>query len=55
MMPIVDMARLFAMHGVDTTIVATADNAEIFQKSIDRDFSHGRSIKTHVLEFPTEQ
>ncbi|KAJ1423627.1 UDP-glycosyltransferase family, conserved site [Sesbania bispinosa] len=53
--PIVDMARVFAMHGVDVTIIATAGNAAIFQKSIDRDSSRGHSIKTHVLEFPAAQ
>ncbi|RHN55347.1 putative soyasapogenol B glucuronide galactosyltransferase [Medicago truncatula] len=53
--PLVEMARLFAMHGVDSTIVTTAGNAGIFQKSIDHDFNRGRPIKTHVLEFPAKQ
>ncbi|XP_061341858.1 soyasapogenol B glucuronide galactosyltransferase-like [Gastrolobium bilobum] len=50
--PLVDMARLFAMHGVDVTIVTTSHNATIFQKSIDLDSSRGRSIRTHVVKFP---
>ncbi|CAJ2647925.1 unnamed protein product [Trifolium pratense] len=55
--PMVDMARLFAIHGgVDITIITTAGNIGIFQNSINRDFSnHGRSIKTHILEFPAEK
>lgn len=53
--PMVDMARVFAMQGVDITIITTAGNAAIFQKSIDRDFNRGRSIRTHVLEFPDKQ
>lgn len=53
--PMVDMARVFAMHGVDVTIITTAGNAAIFQKSIDRDISRGCSIRTHVLEFPAKQ
>ena len=53
--PMVDMARLFAMRGVDITIITTTSNAKIFQKSIDRDFNQGLSIKTHVLEFPAKE
>ncbi|MCI71677.1 anthocyanin 3'-O-beta-glucosyltransferase, partial [Trifolium medium] len=49
------MARVFAMNGVDVTIITTKGNAAIFQKSIDHDFNRGRSIKTHVLEFPAKQ
>lgn len=55
MIPMIDMARLFALHGVDITIIATTSNAEIFQKSIDRDFNQGHSIKTHVVEFPAKE
>jgi len=49
---VVDIARLFAMHGVDVTIITTPANAAIFQTSIDRDSSRGRSIRTHVVKFP---
>lgn len=50
--PLVDMARLFALHGVDVTIITTAKNATVFQKSIDLDSSRGRPIRTHVVNFP---
>ncbi|TKY68480.1 Soyasapogenol B glucuronide galactosyltransferase [Spatholobus suberectus] len=35
LIPVVDIARLFAMHGVDVTIIITLANATIFQSSID--------------------
>ncbi|MED6133309.1 Soyasapogenol B glucuronide galactosyltransferase [Stylosanthes scabra] len=50
--PLVDMARLFAMHGVDVTILTTSHNATMFQKSIDLDSLRGRPIRTHTLKFP---
>ncbi|XP_027362649.1 soyasapogenol B glucuronide galactosyltransferase-like [Abrus precatorius] len=50
--PLVYMARLFAMHGVDVTIITTAHNATIFQNSVDLDSTRGRSIRTHVVNFP---
>ena len=53
--PMVDTARLFAMHGVNVTIVTTSANALLFQKSIDRDANSGHQIKTHVLQFPSAQ
>jgi soyasapogenol B glucuronide galactosyltransferase len=49
---VVDMARLFAMHNVDVTIITTPANATLFQTSIDRDSSCGRAIRTHLVEFP---
>jgi len=52
LIPVVDMARLFAMHGVDVTIITTPANAAVFQSSIDRDSSRGRCIRTHVEKFP---
>ena len=55
MIPMVDVARLFASHGVDVTIIATTANAAIFQKAIDRDSKAGNRIRTHVLPFPSAQ
>jgi soyasapogenol B glucuronide galactosyltransferase len=49
---VVDMARLFAMHNVDVTIITTPANATLFQTSIDRDSSRGRAIRTHLVKFP---
>ncbi|TKY70599.1 Soyasapogenol B glucuronide galactosyltransferase [Spatholobus suberectus] len=50
--PLVDMAKLFALHGIDVTIITTTQNATIFQKFIDLDVSCGRLIRTHVVKFP---
>nr|7C2X_A Chain A, Glycosyltransferase [Glycyrrhiza uralensis] len=49
---VVDKARIFAMHGVDVTIITTPANAAAFQTSIDHDSSRSRSIKTHIVPFP---
>ncbi|KAI6701347.1 hypothetical protein NL676_015671 [Syzygium grande] len=50
--PMIDIARLFASHGVRSTIVATPDNALSFQRSIARDWDSGRPISIHPLELP---
>jgi len=55
MNPMIDTARLFAMHGVNVTIIATHANASTFQKSINSDFNSGYSIKTQLLQFPSAQ
>ncbi|KAJ1442503.1 UDP-glycosyltransferase family, conserved site [Sesbania bispinosa] len=47
-----DTARLFAMHGVDVTIITTTANATTIQTSIDRDSSRGHPIRIHVVKFP---
>ncbi|CAJ1977606.1 unnamed protein product [Sphenostylis stenocarpa] len=52
LVPVVDIARIFAMHGVDVTIITTPANAAVFQGSIDRDASRGRSIRTHLVKLP---
>ncbi|KAK7280559.1 hypothetical protein RJT34_25623 [Clitoria ternatea] len=53
LIPLVDIARIFAVHGgVEVTIIATTANAIIFQSSIDRDANRGHSIRTHVVKFP---
>ncbi|KAK9271249.1 hypothetical protein L1049_026839 [Liquidambar formosana] len=40
MMPLVDMARLFAAHGVKVTIITTPMNAARFKSAVDRDSLH---------------
>ncbi|KAK7343357.1 hypothetical protein VNO77_12027 [Canavalia gladiata] len=54
LVPLVDIARIFAMQGVDVTIVTTPGNVAVFQSSIDRDSNRGHSIRTHVVKFPPE-
>lgn len=59
MIPMVDMARVFAKHGddVDVTIIVTKANAAVINKNIDGDFNAGRhhNIRTHVLPFPSAE
>ncbi|AES79640.1 putative soyasapogenol B glucuronide galactosyltransferase [Medicago truncatula] len=55
MNPMIDTARLFAMHGVNVTIITTHANASTFQKAIDSDTSLGYSIKTQLIQFPSAQ
>ncbi|KAH1190566.1 Soyasapogenol B glucuronide galactosyltransferase [Glycine max] len=52
LIPLVDIARLFAMHGVGVTVISISANAAIFQSSIDSDSTRGRSIRTHLVKFP---
>ncbi|MED6116813.1 hypothetical protein PIB30_103693 [Stylosanthes scabra] len=53
--PMVDIARVLAMHGVDVTIIAPPVAASLFQSSVDGDSSLGRSIRTHVVKFPAAE
>ncbi|XP_034676034.1 scopoletin glucosyltransferase-like [Vitis riparia] len=53
MMPLVDMARLFAAHGVRITIITTTMNALRFQNAIHRDIEAGRQIGLEILQFPS--
>lgn len=55
MIPLVDMGRLFAAHGVTVTIITTAHNALLFRPSIDQDIESGHKISVHELRFPSEE
>ncbi|XP_057420725.1 abscisate beta-glucosyltransferase-like [Lotus japonicus] len=50
--PMVDTARVFASHGVTSTILTTPSNVHHFQNSITRDQTSGLPITIHLL---TEQ
>ncbi|CAI0557437.1 unnamed protein product [Linum tenue] len=52
MIPITDMARLFARRGVRSTIITTPLNAPLFSGKIRRDAQLGLPIETHIIEFP---
>ncbi|MCL7030799.1 hypothetical protein MKW94_023690 [Papaver nudicaule] len=52
MIPIIDMAKLFAARGVKTTIILTPVNASVFSSSIDRERSLGLDIHIQVIRFP---
>ncbi|XP_065847295.1 UDP-glucose flavonoid 3-O-glucosyltransferase 7-like [Euphorbia lathyris] len=53
MMPMVDMARLFAANGLKVTIITTPSNSTTFNHSIDRDFNSGRHISLLIIPFPS--
>ncbi|KAJ0084340.1 hypothetical protein Patl1_29565 [Pistacia atlantica] len=53
MMPMVDMARLFAANGIRVTILTTTKNALSFQNSIARDVRFGQKISLEILRFPS--
>ncbi|KAF8395294.1 hypothetical protein HHK36_019237 [Tetracentron sinense] len=52
MIPMIDMARLFANHGVIVTIVTTPLNAFWFKTIIDRAIDSGLPIRLLQLRFP---
>ncbi|KAH7520219.1 hypothetical protein FEM48_Zijuj08G0121100 [Ziziphus jujuba var. spinosa] len=55
MIPMVDEARVFAMHDVDVTIILTPANASLFQENIDRDVLAGHRIRIHSIPFPSAE
>nr|UHB15540.1 UDP-glycosyltransferase [Paris polyphylla] len=52
MIPMVDMARLFARRGVKSTLVTTPANAANIRAAVDLDSAAGRPIALHVIPFP---
>ncbi|PON82021.1 UDP-glucuronosyl/UDP-glucosyltransferase [Trema orientale] len=52
MIPITDMAKLFAARGVKTTMITTPLNAPLLSKTIQRTKPVGREINIKVIEFP---
>ncbi|XP_057973843.1 soyasapogenol B glucuronide galactosyltransferase-like [Malania oleifera] len=55
MIPLVEIARLFAAEGVAVTVITTPCNAQLFQASIDHDISAGRQISVQILNFPSRE
>nr|GMD07171.1 scopoletin glucosyltransferase-like [Ipomoea batatas] len=55
MIPMVDIARQFASHGVKATILTTPLNAARISKTIHRDRELGSQITIRVLEFPYKE
>ncbi|OWM79212.1 hypothetical protein CDL15_Pgr003384 [Punica granatum] len=50
--PMVDIARVFAAHGVSSTILAAPSAVPAFQKSIAGDQRSGRLIRVYTLQLP---
>ncbi|KAK9287564.1 hypothetical protein L1049_015985 [Liquidambar formosana] len=55
MIPTIDMARLFAFHGVKATIITTHLNAPLFSKTIERDRQLGSEINIRAVKFPSAE
>nr|ARM65414.1 glycosyltransferase 1 [Aloe arborescens] len=54
MLPTVDIAKLFAAHGVKTTVLTTPGNVPIIQTSIDRAKAQSHHpIQIHTMPFPS--
>lgn len=53
MIPMSEMARLFAGRGVTVTIITTQHNANLFRTSVDQDISSGHQISICELDFPS--
>ncbi|KAK4739977.1 hypothetical protein R3W88_003674 [Solanum pinnatisectum] len=55
MIPLVDIARQFARHGVKATIITTPLNASKFSKTIQRDREMGSDISIRTVKFPCKE
>lgn len=55
MIPLVDMARQFARHGSEATIILTPGNATLFSRTIERDREHGLQINIRLIVFPSSE
>ncbi|XP_057973918.1 soyasapogenol B glucuronide galactosyltransferase-like [Malania oleifera] len=55
MIPLADIAMLFAARGADATIFATPHNALFFQKSVDSAVASGHRVAVHILDFPSKE
>ncbi|OAY45578.1 scopoletin glucosyltransferase [Manihot esculenta] len=53
MIPIVDLAKLFALRGLKTTIITTCLNAPLISKTIQRTKDLGIDIDIQILKFPS--
>ncbi|XVF41554.1 hypothetical protein PTKIN_Ptkin01aG0288800 [Pterospermum kingtungense] len=55
LIPTVDMARLFARHGVKVTIVTSPLNSLLFANMIQREKELGFDIRTQAIKFPAAE
>ncbi|PIA52867.1 hypothetical protein AQUCO_01000619v1 [Aquilegia coerulea] len=53
MIPMIDIARLFAARGTKSTIITTPLNALLIQESIDGDKKSGLDIGVQIIPFPS--
>nr|UHB15551.1 UDP-glycosyltransferase [Paris polyphylla] len=55
MIPLVDIARLLAARGVDSTVLATPANAALIQRTVDYAAATGLPIRTLTYPFPAAE
>ncbi|KAI8532760.1 hypothetical protein RHMOL_Rhmol11G0239000 [Rhododendron molle] len=55
LLPMVDMARLFARRGVKATLILTPVNATLVSKTINRDRELGLEITIRLISFPSAE
>lgn len=55
MIPMIDIARLFAGHGIIITIVTTPANSLRFKSVVDRSVESGLPIRLLILPFPSAE
>ncbi|XP_043710148.1 scopoletin glucosyltransferase-like [Telopea speciosissima] len=53
LIPMIDIARLFASRGVKVTILTTPSNASLFSNTIDCDAQLGLDISVQLIPFPS--
>lgn len=52
MIPTLDMARLFASHGVHSSIITTPLNAPVFEKAVQKSNDSGFRMSIKIVKFP---
>ncbi|XP_074333540.1 scopoletin glucosyltransferase-like [Apium graveolens] len=52
MIPTLDMARLFATHGVHSSIITTPLNAPVFEKAVEQSNNSGFRMSIKIVKFP---
>ncbi|CAL5333741.1 unnamed protein product [Camellia sinensis] len=55
LIPMIDLARIFASHGVKATVITIPNDAVVFQNAIARDQNSGLDIHLHPLPLPPGQ
>ncbi|KAL6964031.1 abscisate beta-glucosyltransferase [Sarracenia purpurea var. burkii] len=51
--PMIDLARVFASHGIKSTIITSPNDAVVFHKTLNRDQLSGLDIHLHTLHLPS--
>ncbi|CAH2075727.1 unnamed protein product, partial [Thlaspi arvense] len=55
MVPLFEVARLFAVRGEHVTFITTPANATMLQETVDKDVAAGRHVALHIIPFPSKE